>query len=162
VLTPDQLRRIFAGVEFEPLAPFAAPEPSVGAAIRLDNGAVAALAYGKGSQLLRVDLPANDSVAAFLKEVALPPRAITWRRTEGAGRKDTGESGTAAHLTVGTSDHNMVVGGQANVAHGRDLHVSYREKRTRSAQSASGTAPVGKKATAAKRGRKKPAVKKPR
>jgi len=81
-ITPTQLRRIFADVEFKPLAPFAAPEPSIGAAIQLANGGVATLAYGKGSHLLRIDLPREDSVSAFLDEVPLPTARITWRREE--------------------------------------------------------------------------------
>lgn len=85
-LAPEQLERIFAGVEFRPLEPYAAPEPSIGAAVRLASGHVATLAYGKGSHLLRVDLPESDSVNAFLREVTLPSGAITWRRREGPPR----------------------------------------------------------------------------
>ena len=83
-LTPKQLAKIFGDVEFKTLGPFAAPEPSIGAAVRLASGRVATLAYGKGSHLLRVDLPANDSVQAFLGEVTLPDKAITWRRRQRA------------------------------------------------------------------------------
>lgn len=92
-LTPEELARIFADVEFKALAPFAAPEPSIGAAVRLASGGIATLAYGKGSHLLRVDLPATDSVNAFLREVTLPREAITWRRRE---RRPAVKKATAA------------------------------------------------------------------
>jgi len=86
-LTPKQLAKIFADVEFKTIEPFAAPEPSIGAAVRLASGRVATLAYGKGSHLLRVDLPAHDSVKAFLGEVTLPREAITWRRRSRAAAR---------------------------------------------------------------------------
>ena len=86
-LTPKQLAEIFGNVEFKNLELFAAPEPSIGAAVRLASGGVATLAYGKGSHLLRVDLPANDSVDAFLGEVTLPDEAISWRRAKKAAPK---------------------------------------------------------------------------
>lgn len=92
-LTPEELARIFADVEFKALAPFAAPEPSIGAAVRLASGGIATLSYGKGSHLLRVDLPATESVGAFLREVTLPREAITWRRRE---RRQTAKKATAA------------------------------------------------------------------
>ena len=51
VLTPRQLARVFADVEFKALAHYLLTEPSIGAAVRLANGGVATLAYGEGSHL---------------------------------------------------------------------------------------------------------------
>jgi hypothetical protein len=79
-LSPEEFQRIFSEARPEELESFAAPEPSVGAPIRLDNGLFGAVIYGKVTCTLRVDLPKDAPVGRFLKEVALPEDSITWRR----------------------------------------------------------------------------------
>ncbi len=67
--------------------PWAAPEPSKGALVRLDAGEYVVLDYGKDSNQLTVRIPASldasSFLASFFREVPLPHSRVLWRR-EGA------------------------------------------------------------------------------
>lgn len=75
-------------VQFEEITdPWATPEPSKGALIKLDAGGYVVLYYGKDSQQLIVEIPENtpDSSAllsAFLSEVPVPKSRILWHRPD--------------------------------------------------------------------------------
>lgn len=65
--------------------PLEAPEPSLGALAQLDAGEYVVLNYGKDSQQLTVEFPANTRnrttlLAAFLREVPLPLSRILWHQ----------------------------------------------------------------------------------
>lgn len=81
-LSETELHRIFLGVRFEELGDFEAPEPSVGAAVQLGTGVMAAVSWGKLSHELLVDLPRGASVPSFLREVHIPAKTITWSRSD--------------------------------------------------------------------------------
>lgn len=83
-LTEAELARWFP-VRFEEITdPWAAPEPSKGALVRLDAGEYVALDYGKDSRQLIVRIPAaldpSSFLASFFREVPLPRSRVLWRR----------------------------------------------------------------------------------
>ncbi|HXA17631.1 MAG TPA: hypothetical protein VN380_11605 [Thermoanaerobaculia bacterium] len=66
--------------------PWAAPEPSKGALVRLDAGEYVVLDYGKDSNQLTVRIPtaldASACLASLFREVPLPRSRILWRRPD--------------------------------------------------------------------------------
>jgi hypothetical protein len=67
--------------------PLAAPEPSKGALIELENGAYVVVYYGKDSRQLTLEIPetTGDStalVASFFHEVPLPVSRVLWHRPD--------------------------------------------------------------------------------
>jgi hypothetical protein len=75
-------------VQFEEITdPWATPEPSKGALIKLDAGDYVVLYYGKISGQLIVEIPENTSdssalLADFFNEVPLPKSRILWHRPD--------------------------------------------------------------------------------
>lgn len=74
-------------VSFEDITdPWAAPEPSKGALVKLDAGEYVVLDYGRDSQQLIVRIPANldpsSFLASFFREVPLPRSRVLWHRAE--------------------------------------------------------------------------------
>ena len=72
-------------VSFEEINdPWAAPEPSEGALVKLDAGEYVVLDYGRDSKQLIVRIPANVDasrfLASFFREVPLPRSRVLWRR----------------------------------------------------------------------------------
>ena len=75
-------------VSFEDVTdPWAAPEPSKGALVKLDAGEYVVLDYGRESEQLIVRIPANldpsSFLASFFREVPMPRSRVLWHR-EGA------------------------------------------------------------------------------
>src|SRR5258708_39309198 len=66
--------------------PWAAPEPSKGALVKLDAGEYVVLDYGKDSNQLTVRIPsafdASSCLASLFREVPLPRSRILWRRAD--------------------------------------------------------------------------------
>jgi hypothetical protein len=66
--------------------PWAAPEPSKGALVKLDAGEYVVLDYGKDSNQLTVRIPtaidASACLASLFREVPLPRSRILWRRAD--------------------------------------------------------------------------------
>ena len=66
--------------------PWAAPEPSKGALIKLDAGEYVVLDYGKESRQLTVRIPtaldASACLASLFREVPIPRSRILWRRAD--------------------------------------------------------------------------------
>jgi len=74
-------------VAFEEITdPWATPEPSKGALIRLDHGEYLVVYWGYTSNQLTVRLPsaadASTAVASLLLEVPLPRSRVLWRRDD--------------------------------------------------------------------------------
>ena len=72
-------------VSFEEITdPWAAPEPSKGALIRLESGEYVVLDYGKESNQLIVRIPQNVDpsrlLASFFREVPMPRSRVLWHR----------------------------------------------------------------------------------
>jgi hypothetical protein len=86
-LSEAELRK-WVPVRFDEIDdPLAAPEPSKGALIELDNGAYVVVYYGKESKQLTLEIPetARDSsavVASFFHEVPLPTTRVLWHRPD--------------------------------------------------------------------------------
>ncbi|HET8797328.1 MAG TPA: hypothetical protein VFO89_06565 [Thermoanaerobaculia bacterium] len=83
-LSESELRKWFP-VSFEDITdPWAAPEPSRGALVKLDTGQYVVLDYGRDSEQLVVRIPADLDPSAFLasffREVPLPRSRVLWRR----------------------------------------------------------------------------------
>jgi len=83
-LSEAELEKWFP-VPFDEISdPWAAPEPSKGALVRLDAGEYAVLDYGKDSNQLIVRIPANLNASSFLvsffSEVPMPRTRVLWRR----------------------------------------------------------------------------------
>jgi hypothetical protein len=66
--------------------PWAAPEPSKGALVKLDAGEYVVLDYGKDSSQLTVRIPsgidASECLASLFREVPLPRSRVMWRRAD--------------------------------------------------------------------------------
>ena len=67
--------------------PLAAPEPSKGALIQLDNGRYVVVFYGTDSNQLTLEIPEetpdfSELVEHFLREVPLPLSRILWHRPD--------------------------------------------------------------------------------
>jgi hypothetical protein len=66
--------------------PWAAPEPSKGALVKLDAGEYVVLDYGKDSSQLTVRIPsgidASECLASLFREVPLPRSRVLWRRAD--------------------------------------------------------------------------------
>jgi hypothetical protein len=66
--------------------PWAAPEPSKGALVKLDDGEYVVLDYGKDSRQLTVRIPsgidASECLASLFREVPLPRSRVLWRRAD--------------------------------------------------------------------------------
>lgn len=65
--------------------PLQAPEPSLGALAELDAGGYVVLTYGKESEQLIVEFPANTKnrtalLAQFFREVPLPLSRVLWHQ----------------------------------------------------------------------------------
>jgi hypothetical protein len=75
-------------VQFEEITdPWATPEPSKGALIKLDTGGYVVVYYGKDSGQLTIEIPENTKnsstlVSRFLREVPLPLSRILWHRPD--------------------------------------------------------------------------------
>lgn len=72
-------------VSFEEITdPWAAPEPSKGALVRLDAGEYVVLDYGKESKQLTLRIPAeldpSSFLTSFFREVPLPRSRVLWHR----------------------------------------------------------------------------------
>jgi len=85
-LTETELTNWFP-VSFQEISdPWAAPETSKGALIRLDAGEYLVLDYGKDSSQLTVRIPtaldASACLASLFREVPLPRSRILWRRPD--------------------------------------------------------------------------------
>ena len=85
-LSEVELTRWFP-IHFEEISdPWAAPEPSKGALVRLDAGEYVVLDYGKDSKQLTVRIPsaldASTCLASLFREVPLPRSRILWRRAD--------------------------------------------------------------------------------
>jgi len=85
-LTEGELTEWFP-ISFEEISdPWAAPEPSKGALVKLDAGEYVVLDYGKDSSQLTVRIPsgidASECLASLFREVPLP----TFARALAAGR----------------------------------------------------------------------------
>lgn len=83
-LTEKELSKWFP-VSFEDITdPWAAPEPSKGALVRLDAGEYVVLDYGRDSQQLIIRIPADldpsSFLASFFREVPLPRSRVLWHR----------------------------------------------------------------------------------
>src|SRR4051794_29848361 len=85
-LSESELKKWFPVVFQEISDPWAAPEPSKGALIKLDAGEYVVLDYGNDSKQLTVRIPSAADAAACLaslfREVPLPPSRILWRRAD--------------------------------------------------------------------------------
>jgi hypothetical protein len=70
-------------VTMEEMDPFSEPEPSQGALVRLEDGRCVVVIYGKETGTLKVLVPEGadptEEISAFLAEVPISSRAITWR-----------------------------------------------------------------------------------
>ena len=66
--------------------PWAAPEPSKGALVKLDAGEYVVLDYGKDSSQLTVRIPfgldPSECLASLFREVPLPRSRVLWRRAD--------------------------------------------------------------------------------
>jgi hypothetical protein len=66
--------------------PWAAPEPSKGALVKLDAGEYLVLDYGKDSSQLTIRIPAgidaSECLASLFREVPLPRSRVMWRRAD--------------------------------------------------------------------------------
>src|SRR5437879_2273032 len=85
-LTEGELAEWFP-ISFQEISdPWAAPEPSKGALIKLDAGEYVVLDYGKDSSQLTVRIPsgldASECLASLLREVPLPRSREVWRRSD--------------------------------------------------------------------------------
>jgi hypothetical protein len=85
-LTETELTKWFP-ISFQEVSdPWAAPEPSKGALIKLDAGEYVVLDYGKESNQLTVRIPteldASACLASLFCEVPLPRSRILWRRAD--------------------------------------------------------------------------------
>jgi len=85
-LSEVELTRWFP-VAFQEISdPWAAPEPSKGALVKLDAGEYVVLDYGKDSKQLTVRIPsaldASACLASLFREVPLPRSRILWRRAD--------------------------------------------------------------------------------
>ncbi|MEA2490438.1 MAG: hypothetical protein QOH21_2230 [Acidobacteriota bacterium] len=74
-------------VSFEEITdPWATPEPSKGALVKLDAGEYVVLYWGQDSRQLTVRIPADVDASAFLtsffREVPLPRSRVLWRRAD--------------------------------------------------------------------------------
>jgi len=83
-LSEAELQRWFPVSFQEVTDPWAAPEPSKGALVRLETGEYVVLDYGKDSNELTVRIPsqlnASSFLASFFREVPLPRSRVLWRR----------------------------------------------------------------------------------
>ena len=99
--------------------PWAAPEPSKGALVKLEAGEYVVLDYGKESNQLIVRIPANvdasSFLASFLREVPPLRSRILWRRP-------------------GTRLPRSVAAKQVTVASRLKRHSSVRSERQRKSQ----------------------------
>src|SRR5258707_15717150 len=85
-LTEGELTEWFP-ISFQEISdPWAAPEPSKGALVKLDAGEYVVLDYGKDSNQLTVRIPsafdASSCLASLFREVPLPRSRILWRRAD--------------------------------------------------------------------------------
>jgi hypothetical protein len=85
-LTEGELTEWFP-ISFEEISdPWAAPEPSKGALVKLDAGEYVVLDYGKDSSQLTVRIPsgidASECLASLFREVPLPRSRVLWRRED--------------------------------------------------------------------------------
>jgi hypothetical protein len=85
-LSEGELTKWFP-ISFQEISdPWAAPEPSKGALVKLDAGEYVVLDYGKDSKQLTVRIPtaidASACLASLLREVPLPRSRILWRRAD--------------------------------------------------------------------------------
>jgi hypothetical protein len=85
-LSEVELTRWFP-IAFQEISdPWAAPEPSKGALVKLDAGEYVVLDYGKESKQLTVRIPsaldASACLASLFREVPLPRSRILWRRAD--------------------------------------------------------------------------------
>jgi len=83
-LSEAKLQKWFP-VSFQEITdPWAAPEPSKGALVRLETGEHVVLDYGRDSNELIVRIPsqldASSFLASFFREVPLPRSRVLWRR----------------------------------------------------------------------------------
>jgi hypothetical protein len=74
-------------VSFQEISdPWAAPEPSKGALIKLDAGEYVVLDYGRDSKQLTVRIPtaldASACIASLFREAPIPRSRILWRRAD--------------------------------------------------------------------------------
>lgn len=83
-LSEAELLRWFPVSFQEVTDPWAAPEPSKGALVRLETGEYVVLDYGSDSNELTVRIPsqldASSFLASFFREVPLPRSRVLWRR----------------------------------------------------------------------------------
>lgn len=85
-LSEVELTRWFP-ISFQEITdPWAVPEPSKGALVRLDAGEYVVLDYGKDSNQLTIRIPsaidASTCLASLFREVPLPRSRILWRRAD--------------------------------------------------------------------------------
>jgi len=103
-LSEVELTRWFP-ISFQEITdPWAAPEPSKGALVKLDHGEYVVLDYGKDSKQLTVRIPAaldaSTCLASLLREVPLPRSRILWRRADARLPGDVAAKRVAARSTV--------------------------------------------------------------
>jgi hypothetical protein len=83
-ISEAELERWFPFTFQEITDPWATPEPSRGALIKLDAGQYVVLYWGRDSKELAVHIPVNVDPSAFLasffNEVPLPRSRVLWRR----------------------------------------------------------------------------------
>jgi hypothetical protein len=85
-LSEGELRNWFP-VPFQEITdPWAAPEPSKGALIKLDAGEYVVLDYGRDSSQLTVSIPsgldASACLASLFREAPIPRSRVLWRRPD--------------------------------------------------------------------------------
>jgi hypothetical protein len=85
-LTEGELTAWFP-ISFQEISdPWAAPEPSKGALVKLDAGEYIVLDYGRDSSQLTVRIPsgidASECLASLFREVPLPRSRVVWRRED--------------------------------------------------------------------------------
>jgi len=85
-LTENELAQWFPISFQETDDPWASPEPSKGALVKLDAGEYVVLDYGKDSSQLTVRIPssidASECLASLFREVPLPRSRVLWRRAD--------------------------------------------------------------------------------
>jgi hypothetical protein len=85
-LSEGELKKWFP-ISFQEISdPWAAPEPSKGALIKLEAGEYVVLDYGKDSSQLTVRIPsgidASACLASLFREVPIPRSRVLWRRPD--------------------------------------------------------------------------------
>lgn len=100
-LSEVELTRWFP-ISFQEITdPWAVPEPSKGALVRLDAGEYVVLDYGKDSNQLTIRIPAaidaSTCLASLFREVPLPRSRILWRRADARLPRHVAAKSVVAH-----------------------------------------------------------------